>query len=464
MTMWLPNLNTGSGPLFKRLSNAIAESVKNGHLRCGVKMPTQRSLADTLGLSLNTVSHAYSDATDRGFLRGEVGRGTYVRSVGPLETQHLNAELVRENKGPIDFSLNLPSPGQAYGPLAKSLVELASADNLPALLDYQNQGQLSHHTSAAAQWLQGVGLDAEPDSIILTTGAQQGIMATLLAVMRPGDVLLTNKITYAPIQAMARHLGLKLLPVVGDTDALCPDALDSVCSQTSAKVLYCTPTLSTPDTITMSEDIRSRITSVARKHDLILIEDDVFGFLPETRPLPLSVFAPERTIYITSVSKSLAPGLRVGYLQAPQIFQSKVQTAVQLSCWMPPPLMVEIASRWITEGTAMRLNEYQRQEASARQVMAKELLPDELYQADPNGFHVWLSMPEGLHVDRFQLEAEAQGVKVLTGSAFSIDPSIEINAARLCLTHEATRTRVKSGLQTIANIIENTHSVGEVFL
>ena len=100
-----------------------------------------------------------------------------------------------------------------------------------------------------------------------------------------------------------------------------------------------------------------------RRRDLTLIEDDVFGFLPPQRPAPLACFAPERTLYITSLSKSLAPGLRVGLLAAPPAQARAARNAVRLSSWMPPPLMAEIARRWIEDGTAEALNAFQRDEA-----------------------------------------------------------------------------------------------------
>ena len=469
MTIWQPSLSGRKGPKFRQISDAIGENVANGRLPRGARLPPQRDLAFALGVSLNTVSRAYADAVGRGFVRGEVGRGTYVRASGSLATEAPAAQLTRPSSGPIDFSVNLPAPGQAAAALARSLTALSEAKALSAFLDYQPPGGHGHRgrdrqRETAAQWLARTGLKTSPANIVLTAGAQHGIMVAFLATMRPGDVLLTEPLTYAPVKAMAHHLGLKLLPVEGDGGMLGPGALDAACQRAAAKVLYCLPTLHTPTTATLDADRRSAIAAVARKHGLTIVEDDVFGMLPPDRPPPLAAFAPERTIYVTSVSKSLAPGLRVGHIHAPPEKVRALRNAVSLSTWMPPPLMVEIAARWIEDGTADALNAFQREEAAARQTMAWDLIPEDHLHADPHGFHVWLTLPPHWHADVFRMEAENRGVKIVTGGAFAARPSDSPNAVRLCLSHEITRARVREGLVAVAELLRSADGKGSMIL
>lgn len=464
MTIWQPSLSGRSGPKFRQIADSIGESVASGRLSEGTRLPPQRDLAYALGVSLNTVSRAYADATDRGFVRGEVGRGTYVRETGPLPIDGPPAELARPATGPIDFSLNLPLPGPAAAALARTLEMLSGSNALASFLDYQAPGDQDRQAVAAAEWLGRLGLEARSDGIVLTTGAQHGMMVALLATTRPGDVVLTETLTYAPIKALAHHLGLKLVPVASEGGTLSPDALDAACARLASKLLYCLPTLHTPTTATMDADRRSAIAAVARKRGLTLIEDDVFGFLPPNRPPPLACFAPERTIYVTSVSKSLAPGLRVGYLHAPKEQTRALRTAVNLSSWMPPPLMAEIASRWIEDGTADRLNALQREEAAQRQSMARDLIPNNALEADAHGFHVWLSLPSHWHPDLFRMEAQNRGVKVVVGGAFAVDPNDSPNAVRLCLSHESKRERVRKGLVVIAELLETEGQGGPIVL
>ncbi|MDP6692475.1 MAG: PLP-dependent aminotransferase family protein, partial [Alphaproteobacteria bacterium] len=406
------------------------------------------------------VSRAYAEAIRRGYLQGEVGRGTYVRRTGPIPVQQVQAGMARSSSGPIDFTLNLPAAGEGAAALAKSLETLQGSQSLAAYLDYQTEVEAPRHAEAAAAWLRNLGLDIENDGVILTNGAQHGLLVSLLATARPGDVLLTETMTYGPIKAMARHLGLKLRPLAMDDGGLSPAALDAACRESAAKVLYCLPTLQTPTTITMTEARRHEIAAIAKKHELLIIEDDVFGFLPPERPAPLACHAPDNTVFLTSTSKCLAPGLRVGFLYAPPRLRRPLRAAVNLSCWMPPPLMAEIASSWIIDGTADKLNQFQRSEAQARQEMARRILAGHDVRADPHGFHLWLSLPQHWWAESFRAAAERQGVKVLTGETFVINQAKAPNAIRLCLSHEPSRARVSRGLEIIAGLLDETGDAG----
>jgi len=460
MTIWRPDLKERPGPKYLLIAEAIGQSIADGRLKERDRLPAQRDLAFDLGLSLNTVSRAYAEAIRRGFLHGEVGRGTYVRTGGPLPADGPHARLTRPTRGPIDFSLNLPAAGESAAALAQTLATIEGTSDLATYLDYQTDGDPDRHATAGAAWIGQLGLDVESGDVVLTNGAQHGLMVAMLALMRPGDVMLTESLTYAPVKAMARHLNLTLFPVAMDDGGLSPDALDEACGRTAAKTLYCLPTLHTPTTITMSAERRRDVATIARTHDLTVVEDDVFGFLPPDRPPPLACFAPERTVFVTSVSKSLAPGLRVGYLHAPTRLQRALRAAVSLSCWMPPPLMAEIASRWIDEGTARRLNGYQRSEAHARQSMAQSVFRGHALRAAPFGFHVWLSLPPPWRADAFRVAAERQGVKVLTAETFALDQANAPQAVRLCLSHEATQERVARGLAILNGVLSEPDDSG----
>jgi DNA-binding transcriptional MocR family regulator len=463
MTIWLKDLADKPGPKYKAIAEAIAESIADGTLTDRAKLPTQRDLAYELGVSLNTVSRAYAEAIKRGYLFGEVGRGTYVRTAGPMPGEETaDAQLSRPNDGPIDFTLNLPGVGESAACLAETLDSLKGSAALSSYLDYQAAGDLEPHAKAGAAWIGRLGQDVSADDVILTAGAQHGVLAAMLALMRPGDVLLSEQMTYAPIKTMAHHLGLKIFPVAMDGSGLLPDALDAACRTTAAKTLYCLPTLHTPTTVTMPEARRREIAAIARKHQLTVIEDDVFGFLPPDRPSPLACFAPERSVYVTSVSKSLAPGLRIGYVHAPSRLRRPIRAAVNMSCWMPPPLMAEIARRWIDGGTADRLNREQQSEAQARQQIAKAILGDHGLQSDGFGFHVWLPLPPQWRADAFRVEAEAQGVKVLTGETFTVRQASVPPGIRICLSYEPSRERVIRGLEIVARLFEETGEPGSL--
>jgi DNA-binding transcriptional MocR family regulator len=151
----------------------------------------------------------------------------------------------------------------------------------------------------------------------------------------------------------------------------------------------------------------------------------------------------------------MAPGLRLGYVAAPERLRAGLRAAVNMSCWMPPPLMAEIASRWIEDGTADRLNGWQRTEARARQALASDILGTHRFAAAPDAFSIWLPLPQPKRADAFRAEAARRGVKLLTGETFAVDHTDIPHGLRLCLSYEVTRERVTWGLRTIAALLDD---------
>jgi DNA-binding transcriptional MocR family regulator len=144
---------------------------------------------------------------------------------------------------------------------------------------------------------------AEAEDVVLTYGAQNAMLLAAMALAGPGATILTEELTYYGIKTIAAHLNLRVHGVALDDDGLIPDALDAACRSSGAKLLYCIPTLQNPTTSIMPEARRREIVAIAARHDLTIVEDDVYGFLPEDAPPPLAALAPERTVYIASLSK-----------------------------------------------------------------------------------------------------------------------------------------------------------------
>jgi DNA-binding transcriptional MocR family regulator len=466
MAIWRPLIDHRPGTRAAALVEALADDIAAGLLQPGERLPPQRDLARALGLSPNTVMRAYSDAVGRGLVAGEVGRGTYVRQPqkSPSLPLGLKTGMALERPaagGPIDFSMNLPFVGEAAEALRTTLGELAREPGLASLLDHQDPQARGRHENAGALWIRRFGPAAGGDTVVVSNGAQQGIFAALLAVLKPGDTMLAEALTYAPLKTIARHLGVKIKAVAIDGEGLIPEALEAACHGTKAKLLYLTPTLHTPTTAILGEERRRRIARLAAAHDLLLVEDDVFGFLPDHRPPPIAVHAGERTIFVTSLSKCVAPGLRIGYVFAPEAPVPAIRSAVALSSWMPPPLMAELASRFIEDGTAAQLAERQRRHAARRQVLAREILAGHEFAADPHGMHLWLPLPESWPDEAFANAAREQGVLVQTARTFAAGARTP-DALRLCLSHEQSDERVERGLRLVAGLLGRPGSEREL--
>src|SRR5262249_19183617 len=159
-------------------------------------------------------------------------------------------------------------------------------------------------------------------------------------------------------------------------EGLVPAAFEVACKQHSPKALFCVPTLQNPTTAIMSHERRLEIAAIARRHGVMIIEDDVYGLLPVQGPLPFAVLAPAVTWYVTGLNKALAPGMRVGYAVAPDEAGARrlCSAFAFTTMWVVSPLSAVVALQWIADGTAERISDEIRREAMSRQTIAREML------------------------------------------------------------------------------------------
>ncbi len=311
MSAWRPRLVAGR-PLYLSIADALARDVAEGRLATGARLPTQRELAETLGVTVGTVTRGYAEAARRGLVSGEVGRGSFVRGPAP-EPASLPGALVE---------LGVNHPPAASPPLCAALqaglAELARSPSAGRLLDYPPEGGADAHRAAGARWVQRLGLPATPEQVLVTSGSQHALTTVFTAFLRPGEVVLTEALTYPGMKALAALLGLRLLPLAMDEHGLRPEALEAACRGGRARALYTVPSLHNPTTVVLPEERRREIAAIARRHGLLIVEDDVHGPLLEPSPRPLSLFAPELSVYLAGMAKILAPGCASAFWWRPR--------------------------------------------------------------------------------------------------------------------------------------------------
>ncbi|MEM7223877.1 MAG: PLP-dependent aminotransferase family protein [Pseudomonadota bacterium] len=451
MTNWLPDLQSQSGPRYKAIVACLAKDVAAGRLSPGTRLPTHRDLAWQLGVTVGTITRAYAEAEKRGLVLGEVGRGTFVRAAVP------NAPPVpRRDPGGadlIDLSYNFPPHSPENHVISEALGELSAEGGLPHLLDYQLGLGHPHHRAAGVAWLEQFGLEAEADQLAVTAGAQHAMLLATAAATRPGDILLAEELTFYGIKTIASLLDLRLYGLTMDEEGLTPEGLDAACRSSGAKALYCIPSLQNPTTAIMSEERRQAVAEVCRRHGVTVIEDDVYGFLPEPGPAPLTNRLPEQGIYLTSLSKCVAPGLRIGFLKAPAAKLERITTAMRASTLMAPPVMAEVAARLIADGRAKRLTQWQRGEAQARQALARRYLPAEGLSTQPDAFHLWLELPEPWRREDFTAAARRRGVGLASAEVFAVGRQPVPHAVRICLQAAQSRAHLEQALDILGDLL-----------
>jgi len=452
MTIWQPDLDRFPGPRYRAIAEALAADLREGRLKAGDRLPTHRDLAWHLKVTVGTVSRAYAEAERRGLIDGEVGRGTFIREPVPaIATSPAPVGRSGTESAVINLGQGHPVPGGEAALLGEALRDLAATADLEDLLRYQQHNGRAADRSAAADWLSAGGVPAEPERIIITAGAQHSVSTILSALTTPGDTIATEAMTYPGFKAAAQLRHLRVEGIAVDEEGLLPDAFAAACRATPIRLLYCSPNLCNPLAGVLSLERRLAIVEIARRHDVLLVEDDVYGFLID-RPPSLVELAPERVLHVTSLSKSFAPGLRVGFILAPADRLDRLMLGVRASVWMAPPLMVELVTRWIQSGVAARLADEKRREAMRRLELARQAFGNAC-TIPASSYHFWLPLPESWRAGEFAGEALRRGVAVSAGSAFSVNRTPPLNGVRVCISPPETAGEVERGLKILAGLL-----------
>jgi len=450
MTIFDLDLTKRNGLKYRAIADALADRIANGQMAPGERLPTHRDLAWRLGVTVGTVSRAYAEMARRDLLSGEIGRGTFVRSAPtPSDLPH----RPMAEPGMIDLTLNFPPPGTERQELSTTLAEMAGDPDCAALLDYQPDIGLSQHRAAGAAWITRNGWPVAASRIVVTAGTQHGILTTLATLTRPGDRIVAECLSYQGVKPVAALLGLRLDGLAIDGEGLIPDAFERAARDGGVRALYCMASLHNPTTATMPEARRRDIADIARRYGIAIIEDDIYGAFAEPAR-PLSDHAGDLGYYLTGLSKTVAPGLRIGYIVAPEDKVDALGASVRASCWMAAPLMAELASRWIATGAADTIMASHKRAAADRQALARKILKNANFQSPPGSLHLWLHPPEPWRAGEFVAAMRQQGVAIAPAEIFAIGRGGAPHSVRVCLGAPRDESDLKTGLERIAAMLE----------
>ncbi|WP_343560205.1 aminotransferase-like domain-containing protein [Kiloniella sp. b19] len=463
MNNWLPKMTFSGGARYLAIADALARDIRNGILQPGDKLPTHRDLAWHLGVTVGTVSRGYAEAERRGLTYGEVGRGTFV--LGPLPAySHSITPEDQHNDNLIALDFAYPPEGAEALELEQTLKHIAGQADMGALLSYQPHTGMQHHREAGAKWLKACGLDVSATDIVLTSGGHHAISVVLAAMARPGDRILCDELTFPGIQSIARLQGLKTEGIALDSEGMIPAALDEACKNGDAKFLYLVPNCQNPTTRTLSLHRREALVEVARKHRLSIIEDDAFTRMADGSALPtLYTLAPERTYYFSSLSKSIAPGLRIGYLCGPKGSAGTLAMGVRTTSWMTAPIAAEVATHWIESGTVDRILKDRIRETKERMDEAVALLEGYTFEYNPVGLYIWLHLPDQWRSQAFVSAARQNGVLISGSEPFVVGRRVAPHCVRVCIGKASSRETMRLALQRLRKTLEQepepTHPV-----
>jgi len=309
--------------------------------------------------------------------------------------------------------------------------------------------------------LQGVG--AHPDELVVTVGGQQALELIATCFLDPGDVVLAEGPTYVGAIGAMTSLQADIRHVPMDDDGMRVDLLEAQLQTLQAegrhaKYLYLIPNHQNPAGVSLSLDRRRRVAELAERHDLLVVEDDPYGLLGfDGEVLPsLRSMIPDRVIYVGTMSKLFAPGVRTGWIAAPAPVRDKLVLLREAADLCPSNLTQMIVERWLqTQPWVEQIKRFRQLYAEKAGVMLDTMaaeLPAEVHWTRPLGaFYVWLSVPAGIDTSDLLAKAISQRVAYVPGRGFFADGSGG-DHARLCFSFP-TPDRIREGVVRLGELL-----------
>ena len=401
---------------YKAVVDRYAQAIRSGQLPAGSRLPTHRTLAAGERLSLATATRVYRELEEMGLVSGETGRGTFVRDLSLPPGHGVDQQVVAADV--VDLNFNYPSLPEQGDALREALRQLAMAGDIDSHLRYQPHAGRLAERDIIARHLTCQHFAPDAENVLIVNGAQHGLAVTVMGLLRPGDVVAVDALTYSGFKVLAAlyHLELAAIPCRPEGPDL--RALHTLCQQRRVRAGYTMPTLHNPLGWVLNTGQRQALADLARQHDLLIIEDAAYARLVSHPPRPVVSYAPERTVYITGFSKNVATGLRVGAVICPSRYRSEIVRAIRATTWNTPSLMSSLICAWIDDGTVARFAAQKRRDARLRQSLARETLGALPFVSHPSSYFLWLPLGEESRADRLVKMLMDRHISVSTAEPF----------------------------------------------
>lgn len=445
-------------PQYLRIAALVRARIVAGDLAPGERLPPVRALAAELGVGRHTIEEAYAELAAEGLTEARVGQGTFVAppypghgnghangarpapqpwvsghrapivTRGAISARQVLREALRPDRGPDQISLILGAPAAdlfPVGELQRALNAALREEGADAL-GYEPTEGYGPLRAAVARHLLGLGIPAAPDQVIMTSGAQQAIDLTLRALAQPGDYVVAESPTYLGILDACEANGVRLIGVPMDDEGMAVADLAPLLAAHRPKLLITIPNSHNPTGITMSLARRRALLALAAEHRLPIMEEDAYGELryggpaaPRLKALP----GGEGVIYVSSFSKVMLPGLRLGYLLAGGEAHARIVTIKQASDRASGSLVQRAIYRCLesrrlrsyVQGVSRRCRE--RRDAMLA-ALERHLPPGARWTIPDGGLYLWVRLPEGVSALALYRVALAHDVVVAPGGAY----------------------------------------------
>jgi GntR family transcriptional regulator / MocR family aminotransferase len=441
-------------PVYQQIVQALIHDIQRGRLPPGTFLPSSRELATTLGVNRKTIVIAYDDLIAQGWLASDGTRGTIVSSSLPELTPRpapiLQPDIGSEATAP-EFKIR---PAADPLPAFVESTQLTFDDGAPDarlfspdvlsrayrtalrqavrgnLLGYGDpRGSPILRKTIANMLMTHRGLVADADNICITRGSQMAIFLAARILVRPGETVLVEALSYAPAWQAFRAAGATVVGAKLDDDGLDVADVERLCRKHKVRALYLTPHHQFPTTVSLTPQRRLRLLDLASQFGFAIIEDDYdHEFHFEQQPLlPMASYAPRRTVYIGSMSKLLLPGLRIGYVAAaPDVIRMMANETVIVDRQGNAPTELAVAEL-IESGELHRhsrkaLQIYLKRRNAFAEMLRKNFNGLIDFKVPDGGLAIWLTFRDTAVLDAIESRVSSGAVRFLPSRSFAIAP------------------------------------------
>jgi GntR family transcriptional regulator / MocR family aminotransferase len=479
-------------PLYQQIKTYLRKGILSGSLAADTRLPASRQLAQDLGVNRITVENAYAELETEGLILSKLGSGTYVLSPDPLLAfPKSNAEaawpLWQQNLLDHDQAtrneLSNTKLGGARHPQSISFASgIGDANMFPAeefrkvlqtvmrrdgiaALDYGERNGYGPLRESISHILASQGLQTQPENILITAGSQQALSLVSQLLLNPGDVILVESPTYSGALDLFRSLRFKVIGIPVDSQGMQVEGLEKLLQQQHSKLIYTIPNFHNPTGTCLTSARRRQLLVLADRYNVPILEDDFVGDLRyEGRAQPsLKALDPGgRVIYVSTFSKMLMPGLRVGFLAAEGPVYDSLVNFKHVTDLATSTLIEHALEAYVTVGRYQahlhRSCQIFRKRRDVMGAAIQRYLPTGVrFELPQGGLFIWLQLPKQLTSEDLLPLAQDEGVDFAPGSPFFPNGTESSNWLRLNFVAQAP-SQIEEGIKRLGKAIKRLQS------
>jgi DNA-binding transcriptional MocR family regulator len=472
-------------PVYLQIAGQLRRQIESGEIPAGQRLPSERKLAEHLGVNRTTVLNAYGELKAEGLLGSHVGNGTIVQSIReedaadmakPAEpvwnqvfsqyTGRFESGLVKDllalasRPDFISFATGIASPDSGPADILDGLEKaLTQKENIRAMMHSPTEGFLSLRRTLCGL-MRKRGVFCTPEEVLVLAGSQQGIDLAARIFIDPGDIVVMEEPTYFPAIQIFKTVGARVMTVPVDENGMKVDQLEQLLHRYRPKLIYTIPTYQNPTGTDLSLDRRKRLVALAKRCNVIVLEDDAYGGIDfEGSGLPLLKALDDSgfVVYLSSFSKNVYSGLRLGWVVADRKIIREFSSAKQLMDLHSSSLSQWLVERFIVSGGLdAHMKKIGAEYRERRDIMLTALdsfAPKGLLWNKPKGgYYIWCRLPEGLSANRLVAQAAEYKVSFIPGAPFYSAGQGD-DHIRLNFTY-APKNRIEEGIRLLCRAMK----------